>query len=89
MQAGAILTFAIRHEMTLAEVARLLQNQKITSRQLVEDAFAAIKDPRGEGARTLLTVHESESLAAADRQEADGHVALTGRERWGRPGGAE
>src|SRR5438067_4915720 len=70
MQAGAILTFAIRHEMTLAEVARLLQNQKITSRQLVEDALAAIKDPRGEGARTFLMVHESEAVASADRVDA-------------------
>jgi len=53
--------------MTIVELAQLLASQKITSRQLVEQALAAIKDPKGEGSRTFLSVHESEALAAADR----------------------
>lgn len=56
--------------MTIVELARLLASQKITSRQLVEQALAAIKDPAGEGARTFLLVHENEALAAADRVDA-------------------
>src|SRR6266550_2578692 len=56
--------------MTLAELASRLSTQKITSRQLVEEALAAIKDPRGEGARTFLMVHESQALVAADRVDA-------------------
>ena len=56
--------------MTLAELASRLSNQKITSRPLVEEALAAIKDPQGEGARAFLAVHESEALAAADRVDA-------------------
>jgi aspartyl-tRNA(Asn)/glutamyl-tRNA(Gln) amidotransferase subunit A len=53
--------------MTIVELARLLASQKITSRQLVEQSLAAIKDPAGEGARTFLLIHENEALAAADR----------------------
>lgn len=53
--------------MTLGELAHRLSVQEITSRQLVEQALAAIKDPRGEGARVFLIVHEHEALAAADR----------------------
>jgi aspartyl-tRNA(Asn)/glutamyl-tRNA(Gln) amidotransferase subunit A len=56
--------------MTIIELSRLLSNQKITSRQLVEQSLAAIKDPQGEGARTFLVVHENEALAAADRVDA-------------------
>src|SRR6266571_7607980 len=56
--------------MTLAELASSLSTREITSRQLVEEALAAIKDPRGEGARTFLMVHESQALAAADRVDA-------------------
>ena len=56
--------------MTLAKLASSLSTREITSRQLVEEALAAIKDPRGEGARTFLIVHESEALAAADRVDA-------------------
>jgi aspartyl-tRNA(Asn)/glutamyl-tRNA(Gln) amidotransferase subunit A len=52
--------------MTIVELSQLLASQKITSRQLVEQALSAIKDPRGEGSRTFLSVHESEALAAAD-----------------------
>jgi aspartyl-tRNA(Asn)/glutamyl-tRNA(Gln) amidotransferase subunit A len=56
--------------MTIVELSHLLASQKITSRQLVEQALAAIKDPQGEGSRTFLSVHESEALAAADRADA-------------------
>src|SRR2546422_5937641 len=34
--------------MTIVELSRLLASQKITSRQLVEQSLAAIKDPRSE-----------------------------------------
>ena len=56
--------------MTIVELSRLLASGKITSRQLVEQSLAAIKDPQGEGARTFLLVHHSEALAAADRVDA-------------------
>ncbi len=56
--------------MTIAELNTLLASRKITSRQLVEQSLAAIKDPAGEGARTFLLVHETEALAAADRIDA-------------------
>jgi aspartyl-tRNA(Asn)/glutamyl-tRNA(Gln) amidotransferase subunit A len=55
---------------TIVELSRLLANRKITSRRLVEEALAAIKDPQGEGSRTFLSVHESEALAAADQVDA-------------------
>jgi Asp-tRNA(Asn)/Glu-tRNA(Gln) amidotransferase A subunit family amidase len=56
--------------MTIVELSQLLASGKITSRQLVEQALAAIKDSQGEGSRTFLSVHESEALAAADRVDA-------------------
>jgi aspartyl-tRNA(Asn)/glutamyl-tRNA(Gln) amidotransferase subunit A len=61
------------HELatiTIVELAQLLASQKITSRQLVEQALVAIKDPNGEGSHTFLSVHESEALTAADRVDA-------------------
>lgn len=56
--------------MTIIELSRLLASRGITSRQLVEQSLAAIKDPAGEGARTFLLVHEKEALAAADHVDA-------------------
>lgn len=56
--------------MTIVELSRLLESRKMTSRQLVEQALAAIKDPHGEGSRTFLLVHEREALATADRIDA-------------------
>jgi aspartyl-tRNA(Asn)/glutamyl-tRNA(Gln) amidotransferase subunit A len=56
--------------MSIVELSHVLASQKITSRQLVEQALAAIKDPQGEGSRTFLRVHESEALAAADLVDA-------------------
>jgi aspartyl-tRNA(Asn)/glutamyl-tRNA(Gln) amidotransferase subunit A len=65
--------------MTLAELAHRLSTREITSRQLVEEALAAIKDPRGEGARAFLVVHESEALAAADKVDAQRRSGLNPR----------
>jgi len=56
--------------MSIVELSHLLASQKITSRQLVEQALAAIKNPQGEGSRTFLSVHESEALATAGRVDA-------------------
>src|SRR5258706_817101 len=56
--------------MSIVEIAPLLSCQILTSRQLVEQSLAAIKDPQGEGTRTFLLVHEKEALAAADRVDA-------------------
>lgn len=65
--------------MTLAELGHRLSIQEITSRQLVEEALAAIKDPRGEGARVFLMVHENEAIAAADRYDAQRRSGLNPR----------
>jgi aspartyl-tRNA(Asn)/glutamyl-tRNA(Gln) amidotransferase subunit A len=56
--------------MTIVELSQLLASRRITSRQLVEQALAAIKSPTGEGARAFLVVHEEEALAAADQVDA-------------------
>ena len=56
--------------MTIVELSRCLADRKITSRQLVEQSLAAIKNPLGEGARVFILVHENEALAAADRVDA-------------------
>src|SRR6516164_8503047 len=56
--------------LTIVELSQLLANRKITSRQLVEQALAAIKDPQGEGSRTFLSVHKNEALAAADQVDS-------------------
>jgi len=56
--------------LSIDDLSHHLANLKITSRQLVEQALAAIKNPQGEGSRTFLRVHESEALAAADQVDA-------------------
>jgi aspartyl-tRNA(Asn)/glutamyl-tRNA(Gln) amidotransferase subunit A len=56
--------------MTIVQLSRLLASHKITSRQLIEQSLAAIKDPQGEGVRTFLVVHDKEALAVADRVDA-------------------
>jgi aspartyl-tRNA(Asn)/glutamyl-tRNA(Gln) amidotransferase subunit A len=61
------MTFA---RLTLVELARRLADHEITSRQLVEQALAAIDDPLGEGARTFIRVHRDAALADADRVDA-------------------
>lgn len=56
--------------MTLAQVAAALSAGTFTSRQLVEQSLAAIRDPAGEGARAFLRVHDVAALAAADHWDA-------------------
>jgi aspartyl-tRNA(Asn)/glutamyl-tRNA(Gln) amidotransferase subunit A len=56
--------------LSIDDLSHRLANLKISSRQLVEQALAAIKDPQGEGSRTFLGVHESEALAAAEQVDA-------------------
>jgi aspartyl-tRNA(Asn)/glutamyl-tRNA(Gln) amidotransferase subunit A len=56
--------------VTLIELTRALAARELTSRQLVEQALAAIDKPDGEGTRTFIRVHRSEALAAADRIDA-------------------
>ena len=56
--------------MSIVGLSRLLESGRLTSRQLVEQGLAAIRDPQGEGARTFLLVHEREALMAADRIDA-------------------
>jgi aspartyl-tRNA(Asn)/glutamyl-tRNA(Gln) amidotransferase subunit A len=48
----------------------LISRTKTTSRALVEQSLAAIRDPSGEGDRVFLKVHEREAIAAADRADA-------------------
>lgn len=55
---------------SIGELSQLLAEQKTTSRQLVEQALAAIKDPKGEGSRTFISVHAETALASADRIDA-------------------
>jgi aspartyl-tRNA(Asn)/glutamyl-tRNA(Gln) amidotransferase subunit A len=54
----------------VVELARSLAAGNITSRRLVEQAIAAIRDAAGEGSRTFIAVHEADALAAADRVDA-------------------
>jgi aspartyl-tRNA(Asn)/glutamyl-tRNA(Gln) amidotransferase subunit A len=56
--------------MTLLDLARRLVNHQVTSRELVEQALAAINDPAGEGARTFIRVHRDTALADAGRVDA-------------------
>lgn len=53
--------------MKLIELSRQIAAGKITSRELVERALAAIDDPKGEGARTFLQVHRDAAFATAAR----------------------
>ena len=74
MPATAVSTFhcgVTLAAMSIVELSRHLASQKITSRQLVEQSLAAIRDPAGEGARAFILVHEKEALAAADRVDAE------------------
>jgi len=55
---------------TLAELAEDLNAGRVRSRDLIEAALAAIEDPAGEGARTMLKVHASAARDAADASDA-------------------
>jgi aspartyl-tRNA(Asn)/glutamyl-tRNA(Gln) amidotransferase subunit A len=63
--------------MSLTDLSRGFAEQKISSRELLERALAAIKDPLGEGARTFICVHESEALAEADRADSARRAGAT------------
>jgi aspartyl-tRNA(Asn)/glutamyl-tRNA(Gln) amidotransferase subunit A len=54
----------------------LIPRSNTTSRELVEQSLAAIRDPSGEGARVFLKVYDTEALAAADRADADGNARV-------------
>ena len=56
--------------MTLLELSQRLANHELSSRELVEQALAAIDDPAGEGARTFIRVNRDTALANADRVDA-------------------
>lgn len=56
--------------LTLLELSQRLGKGTITSRALVEQALAEIRDPNGEGSRAFLAVHADEALAAADLVDA-------------------
>lgn len=57
-------------QTTLLELSRRLASRELSSRQVVEQALAAIDDPAGEGARTFIRVHRDTALAEADRVDA-------------------
>ena len=55
---------------TLIALSRRLASGETTSRALVEEALARIADPKGEGARTFLTVYAERARAEADAVDA-------------------
>jgi aspartyl-tRNA(Asn)/glutamyl-tRNA(Gln) amidotransferase subunit A len=59
-----------RPRATLLDLPLRLAKREFTSRELVEQALAAIDDPAGEGARTFIRVHRDSALAEADRVDA-------------------
>ncbi|MGE4070799.1 MAG: amidase [Lysobacterales bacterium] len=59
-----------RARLSLLELSQRLANCELSSRELVEQALAAIDDPAGEGAPTFLRVHRDSALAEADRVDA-------------------
>jgi aspartyl-tRNA(Asn)/glutamyl-tRNA(Gln) amidotransferase subunit A len=55
---------------TVLALARELAAGRTSSRELIEQALAAIADPKGEGARAFLYVDADGARAAADAQDA-------------------
>jgi aspartyl-tRNA(Asn)/glutamyl-tRNA(Gln) amidotransferase subunit A len=55
---------------TLLELSQRLARRETTSRALVEESFAGIADPAGEGARAFLTAYADRSRAEADAVDA-------------------
>jgi aspartyl-tRNA(Asn)/glutamyl-tRNA(Gln) amidotransferase subunit A len=55
---------------TVLALARELAAGRTSSRELIEQALAAIADPKGEGARAFLYVDADGARAAADGQDA-------------------
>ena len=48
-----------------------MMSREVTSRELIEQALAAIAAPDGEGARAFLSVHRDSALHMADRVDAE------------------
>ncbi|HUQ19728.1 MAG TPA: amidase [Gemmatimonadaceae bacterium] len=69
-RANRLSSYLSPNVKSLGRIRSLLAQQKVTSRQLVEEALAAINDRNGEGSRTFLRVYDEEALAAADRADA-------------------
>ena len=68
---------------SMTDLKRDLANGSVTSRQLVEDALAAINDPKGEGKATFIKVHAEKALQTADaidarRKKGEAMSALAG-----------
>ena len=64
--------------ISITEMSRRLAVGSLSSRQLVEEALAAISDPNGEGSRAFLTVYAEQARAIAteiDAQRRRGIVA--------------
>src|SRR5882724_6610240 len=62
---------------TLNTLANNLESSRTTSRALVEECLAAVRDRGGEGGPVFLKLHEQQALAAADecdRMRARGRV---------------
>lgn len=55
---------------TLARLAAALASGAVTSRQLVEQCLARIRDPQGEGARAFISVAAEAALRTADAMDA-------------------
>ncbi len=54
---------------TLQDLARDLDQGKVTARALVEQSLARIADPKGEGARAFISVDSEGAKAEADHQD--------------------
>lgn len=54
------------HDRSITDLSRSLSEGKTTSRQLVDDALAAINDPNGEGKPSFIKVHAEKAKLAAD-----------------------
>ena len=55
---------------SIANLRRRLSDGSVTSRQLVENALAAINDPNGEGKASFIKVHPEKALQTADESDA-------------------
>lgn len=65
-------------KLSMVEMSHRLAAGSLSSRQLVEEALAAIGDPQGEGARAFMTVYAEQARAVAaeiDAQRRKGVIA--------------
>lgn len=58
------------HGQSITSLKRSLKKGSVTSRQLVEEALAAINDPNGEGKPSFIKVHAEAALRTADAIDA-------------------